>query len=164
MAHFRPLPSREELLEHLKYDPETGLFWWIKVGKQRTFSGPVGSKRYRKTSKEPETIVIGLYRKLWVAHRLAWRIITGNDPERLTVDHINRNPFDNRWENLRLADFSLQARNRRCYSASGHKGVCFDFHQRKWTARAWQNERQVFLGRFATKEEAAAAAAPYYIP
>jgi hypothetical protein len=163
MAHFKPLPSKADLLEHLKYDPETGLLWWVKRGTRRTLLKPVGCKCYQQINKEPKGMEVRLYGELWMAHRLAWRMMTGDDPGKLTIDHINRNPFDNKWKNLRLADFSLQLQNRRCSSESGHKGVWFDPRQRKWRATAWQNGKTKYLGRFATKEEAAAVAAPYYI-
>ena len=43
-----------------------------------------------------------LDRKSYRAHRLIWKWMTGDDPER-EIDHINQDPYDNRWENLRLA-------------------------------------------------------------
>jgi hypothetical protein len=100
----------------------------------------------------------------YMAHRLAWRMMTGDDPDELTIDHINRNPFDNRWENLRLADNSLQQRNKRNRGESTHKGVCFDRSRGKWLAQVKVNGGCKNLGRFATEAAAAEAAAPYFIP
>lgn len=89
--------------------------------------------------------------------------MTGEDPGIMTIDHVNRNPFDNRWENLRLADMSLQMRNRNNFGKSPYKGVCFRADLQKWNAYAWVNGKRKHLGHFLTEEEAAAAAAPYYI-
>ena len=89
MTQHKPLPCRSEILKHLHYDPETGLFWWIKSGKRRTLSRPAGCKAYRKTGGEPGKIEIRLNNRLWLAHRLAWVIMTGEDPGDMTIDHIN---------------------------------------------------------------------------
>jgi hypothetical protein len=101
-----PLPSQEELKEHFNYDPETGVFSWrkplstrIKVG--HTCHSPCINGYYRVAYK-------GTSYKL---HRLIWVWMTGEDPQELFIDHINRVKTCNRWDNLRLADYSLNAIN-----------------------------------------------------
>lgn len=161
MPKAKPLPDREWLLERLRYDPETGLFWWIKKGANPISPRLAGCKLYRRKSGEPECLQIETQGRGYKAHRLAWLTMTGDDPGNLTVDHINRNPFDNRFCNLRLANHSLQMRNRNAYGRSGIKGVSPE--QGKWRAYCFVDGKRKYLGFFPTKEEAAAAAAPYFI-
>lgn len=89
-------------------------------------------------------------------------MMTGDDPGDLTIDHVNRNPFDNKWKNLRLADHSLQMKNRRTWGRSKYKGVNYRKKGGRWQAFAWINGKMKHLGYYATEEEAAAVAAPYY--
>lgn len=162
MPHPKPLPSREWLLENLRYEPDTGLFWWAKPGLGRKLNVPAGAKNYKACSGEPKEIAISISRSLYKAHRLAWLMMTGNDPGGLTVDHVNRCPFDNRWDNLRLASNSLQCFNRRNFGRSVYKGVCFEKRAGKWKAHRRVDGKQVFLGYFNTEEEAGAVAAPFF--
>lgn len=46
----------------------------------------------------------------YMAHRLVWKIVTGNDPEGI-IDHINGIRDDNRIENLRDVSFTGNAAN-----------------------------------------------------
>lgn len=167
MPNAIALPSREWLVENLKYEPETGLFWWLKAGAGRRMSEPAGSKRYQSGERagEPCQIAIRLQGRRYPAHRLAWLMTTGEDPAPLTVDHISRDPFDNRWVNLRLADHSLQQRNKRKQigCSSRYKGVSYHKATRKWLAYVYVGGKRNNLGFYATEEEAAAVAAPFYI-
>ena len=72
------------------------------------------------------------------------------------VDHINRNKRDNRRENLRLANKSLNAFNSKIYknNKSGVTGVYFRKDTKKWTAEIKVNYRKICLGCYETKEEA----------
>jgi len=82
------------------------------------------------------------------------------------VDHVNGNGLDNRRENLRPADDSKNAMNRRMRSdnTSGFKGV--SRHRLKWRAEIRVSGQLINLGTFATPQEAAraydAAAAHYF--
>lgn len=83
------------------------------------------------------------------------RFILGAGPG-MMVDHINGDGLDNRRENLRLADASLNNVNRGHYAPkSGYRGVypaC-----RRWVAAISVSGRNIRLGRFASAEDAARA-------
>ena len=71
-------------------------------------------------------------------------------------DHINRNPLDNRKENLRPATIQENNINRSIQSnnTSGFIGVYFDKHCNKWIAQIKKNRKNIHLGVFQNKEEA----------
>lgn len=75
------------------------------------------------------------------------------------VDHKNRNPLDNRKENLRLVTDSQSAQNRklRSDSATGYKGVHWLKHRRKYRVRIKTNEKWIFVGHFDDIKQAAVA-------
>ena len=78
-------------------------------------------------------------------------------PDGIEVDHINRNPRDNRKSNLRLCDRKQNKANTGIISTntSGYKGV--SLHKGKWQASIRIDGRLRYLGRYETKEEAAKA-------
>lgn len=71
------------------------------------------------------------------------------------VDHKNRNRFDNRKSNLRVATHAQNIANSgpRTITGSKYKGVNFDKQTGKWRAKAIDKH----LGRFDSEEEAAQA-------
>lgn len=71
-------------------------------------------------------------------------------------DHENRNPFDNRKSNFRLATAQENARNRGLQknNTSGFVGVCWDKESCKWLSYIKLNGKQIKLGRFINKEDA----------
>lgn len=73
------------------------------------------------------------------------------------VDHIDRNPMNDRIENLRAATNLQNARNRTSNknSSSKYKGVCIDPKTRKWRAYIFIDKKQKGLGNFNTENEAA---------
>ena len=149
-APFRKLPNKEELQEVFSYDPETGLL----LRKTRN-KGLVetGFKRFRRKN-EPWMICVSCKSIQYPAHRIVWKLMTGDDPAPLTIDHIDRNPFNNKWKNLRLADSFVQSQNREWKATMGHKGVTFHKVTQKWQARKNVKGKRIYLGVYETKEEA----------
>jgi hypothetical protein len=84
--------------------------------------------------------------------------MTGKWPES-QIDHINRNPLDNRKENLRVAtqtentwNMSKQSRN-----TTGFKGVWFDKTLGKFRAGLSSNNKTIHIGCFDKAIDAAKA-------
>lgn len=94
----------------------------------------------------------------YAAHRLAWLYVNGHFPD-CEIDHINRNPSDNRIDNLRLASHSENIRNigMKSNNTSGFKGVTLHKRTGKWRATCRLNGKNHSLGLHSTKEEASAA-------
>jgi hypothetical protein len=150
-APFRALPSRKDLLDHFYYNEIEGKIY--KRANDRLLS--TGFKRYRKERNgEPWMYVVSCKGVQYPAHRVIWKMVTGNDPSPLTIDHIDRNPFNNKWENLRLADAKLQSQNREWKKTKGHKGISFHKATQKWSVRITQGKTRRYLGVYKTKEEA----------
>jgi hypothetical protein len=143
--------TNEELKKELHYDPETGVFTWVRFKAGRRMNRPAGCKRRDGYQ------MIMIDGKLWYAHRLAWLYVYGVEPSK-HIDHINRNPSDNRISNLRdvsqivnMCNAGISTKNK-----SGFKGVHWNKTHKKWTAQCKFNGKAMHLGLFDNKEEAAA--------
>lgn len=136
----------------LIYNAETGAFTWrvrrSKACKAGDEAGYVRADGYR---------YITLQGVKFFAHRIAWLYMTGGFPEN-PLDHINQNKSDNRWANLRETNHSDNAMNygRRSDNTSGFRGVS-RYQNGPWVAQIFVRGRPIFLGRFDTAEQAAAA-------
>jgi hypothetical protein len=146
------LLTHERLKELLSYDIDSGTFTWkksiapnIKIG---SVAGSIDAHGYT---------VIGVDKKHYKAHRLAWLFVTGEFPKKF-IDHINGNRADNRIKNLREATKSENAQNQRSpigKTASGALGVTK--HKEKFRARIQIDGHLKHLGLFDTVSDAYAA-------
>ncbi len=75
------------------------------------------------------------------------------------IDHINRDPLDNRRSNLRLADRSLNSHNRtkKPGTSSQFVGVSWRASKRRWEAEIRINGKSTKIGKFKNELEAALA-------
>lgn len=83
---------------------------------------------------------------------------TGHTKGGLFVDHADGDPLNNTRRNLRISTAGENVRNRRVVRGrSKLKGAMWDKERGVWMSRIRSNGRSVFLGRFATEQEAASA-------
>lgn len=136
-----------ELKEVLDYNPDTGVFTWIKRN-----GNVAGSKN------KGGYICITVKLKKYQAHRLAYLYMTGNFPENF-IDHINHIPYDNRWSNLRAATNSQNQANAKkpINNKSGYKGVCWSKTNKRWCAVIVYMKKKMHLGYYTTPQEASEA-------
>ena len=119
------------------------------------FLDEVGKFHWRKNSK-------GYWYKkrggFCFLSRFVWGLKHSEVPPLL--DHKDRNPSNNRLDNLRPATRSLNSRNSQLRKSS--KGlppgvVCQPWCKKPFLARCYDEGRFVTIGRFETQDEAAAA-------
>lgn len=159
------LPPQERLRKLLDYDPDTGRLIWraltpddFEPGKRsRETKARVWNRIYAGkpalNAKKPNGYRCGTvdYAQL-LQHRVIWKLMTGDDPDH--IDHINGNPADNRWVNLRSVTREVNMRNMKRSKAntSGRTGV--SFFKGKWLATGTSGSKSVKLGVFGTFAEA----------
>lgn len=90
-------------------------------------------------------ILVGIGKKLELAHRVIWQMHFGEIPQDMVIDHINQNKKDNRIENLRLASKSQNALNSKISknNKSGHKHISFHEKRNKWVLQLKVKDRKI---------------------
>jgi hypothetical protein len=142
--------TREKALELLNYDAEKGkIYWRVTFGRMKkgAEAGCVRPNGYR---------MVGISGYKIMAHRLIWLLEKGTFPS-LEIDHINRQPDDNRIINLREVTRQQNVLNRGCSRNNrlSLKGV--HRHQDGYRARIMRGSVTLDLGMFDTAKEAAIA-------
>jgi len=145
----------QKLRELYAYDPETGdITRRVPIGAHEagTVAGSLNRNGYTRLYVQGVSVL---------AHRAVFVFMTGDWPEGI-VDHANGNRSDNRWCNLRLATPEQNSRNCKVghNSQSGIRGVRHKpdtSRSRPWEVRIKYKGKFIYIGRYATKEEATAA-------
>lgn len=138
--------NQVRLKELLHYDPETGIFTRkvttssnAKAGQVAGFDKPGGYSHIRADGIQ------------YKSHRLEWLYMTGEWPK-FEIDHIDNNPHNNRWANLREATGSENCCNRP--SKVGVLGVrCVTPHGSGFNVQIGKGMRR-YRKKFKTLEEA----------
>ena len=136
----------KELLHELFEYKDGSLYW-------------KASKRHSWNGKKAGTLCNGyiqirINKKHNYAHRLIYMMHHGEIP--VYIDHIDRNPLNNKIENLRKATESENSVNSKtkCTNTSGYKGVSFRSDTKKWQAALTKNYKKISLGCYETPEKA----------
>lgn len=149
-TNSKPLTA-ERLRDLIHYDPETGAFTWLVHRSSRVRAGQkagyVASDGYLR---------IGIDRIFYKGHDLAWLYMRGEFPNP-KIDHENRKPADNRFDNLRQATRSQNAANKTSKLVSTKTRGTWRNPDGTWGACAWKDGKRKYLGRFNDGELAALA-------
>lgn len=139
----------DRLRELLSYDPETGLWSYIK-SRGRCKAGSIAGTLVNGY------VIIYIDCVPYMAHRLAWFHMTGKWPEE-EIDHKDTVKNNNVWNNLREASRVNNMSNVDKFSTNttGYKGVYIQ--DGKYSASIKFNNERIWLGSFDTAEEASEA-------
>jgi hypothetical protein len=141
--------TQERLKELAIYDPITGAFTW-KVSR----GGHVKAGAQFGNPDKNGYLQAGIDGRMRLLHRMAFLYMEGSIPE--LVDHKNRNPSDNRWENLREASALTNMFNKKVSrtSSTGLKGVLLCKKTGRFYSYIKVSGKNKFLGAFDSKDEA----------
>lgn len=146
----------EKLRKILRYDPSTGILWWmLRDDVPKQVNTRLAGKVAFTSVNDKGYLHGGIHGRSYVAHRVAWALHYGEWPVN-HIDHINGVRTDNRIENLRQATNSqnLMNRGKQENNTSGYKGVYFNKEKNKWQAHIHSGGENIYLGRFSTPEAA----------
>lgn len=93
-------------------------------------------------------------RKNHLIHRLVAKAFVDNPEGKPNVDHIDNNPLNNHFTNLRWCNQSENMKNIKQRTEGKKNGVIFDQKKQRWMANAYSNNKPKFLGYFDTYDEA----------
>ena len=135
--------TQERVRELFDYREDGRLVWTDMCPRPAHIGKPAGS-----VGKNGYWLV-GINNVSYCLHRIIFLYHYGYMPESV-VDHIDRNPSNNRIENLREVSHICNGRN--CdinkNSKTGVCGVCWHKRNKKWHAQIMVNYKRIDLGRF----------------
>lgn len=143
------MPTLGDMKSHLRYEPSTGHFYWLKTYHKHR----VGSRAGSLDANGYWRVQVG--GKVYKAHRLVWLFETEEWPP-ADIDHINGVRSDNRFGNLRLAPNGTNAQNYPLHGRNrvGLHGVSWVEARQSWRAMIRVDGKQRYVGIFRTPEEA----------
>lgn len=126
--------------------------WYVKKQSGGNQGDVFYSVRNEVIGRRPyRTTVVRMHVEIWEHHNGI------SVPEGYTVDHIDRNPLNNQYSNLRLATPAQQQQNKGMSSrnTSGFIGVHLHRQTGKYRAVISVDKKPIHLGLFDDSEEAA---------
>lgn len=131
-------------LSNISYEPISGKFTrFHEQWKKLVEIDPTSTKRgYLRARVDGQLVML---------HALAYFMMTGEDP--IEIDHINRDPADNRWENIRNCNRNENCNNR-SNSTNGVTIRSGSNRVKKFSTDITINGKSYYLGTYMTEEEA----------
>lgn len=160
---MKELPSIDAIRSAVDYNKKTGKFTWKTRGEMSKSWNSKWAGKPAFDTLHPYGYRKGRFGRFeLLAHRVAWAVSYGFWPEE-EIDHIDRNPDNNKIENLRLATPSNNQWNKAKYktNTSGYKGVTWSKDKGKWMARCSAFGKEKFLGYFDDAKSASEAYCAY---
>lgn len=146
---MKPLATFDRVSEFLAYDANTGNLYW-KVRRGKAVAGAVAGVEWHTQGKRYR--VVTLDNRQYFAHRIAWLLHFGKWPA-YNIDHIDGDGTNNRILNLRDVPQSENCKNKRPLKSAGRQwGVRFQLT--RWHAQIKVGGNVIYLGSFATEQEA----------
>lgn len=156
MTQEREQWGPEEIAAMVAYNPEDGSFIW-QDRPDSHFASPKDAKIWRRrflgkaafiTDNGKGYMCANLSGRRYYGHRVAFACMTGDWPKH-EVDHINGNPSDNRWANLRDVTHTDNNRNMpapKKKAASGVTGIYRTLNRACWAPQVSVGNRSIPLG------------------
>ena len=150
--------QKEQLEELFEYDPEGYLVgkyvpWRRKESNTRVVGKRLGTKMKQGHLQVNFRTKDGIKHRMLV-HRIIFYLCKGYLPE--FIDHRDRNPLNNKIENLRQADKSLNSINRgpQCNTRFGQRGVYKVKTCNSYQSYITNKGERIYLGSYSSPEEA----------
>lgn len=140
--------TADRLRELYVYEPGNGLL------RRRTSTGGRSAGSVAGNGQPGRCIQIYVDGRNYKAHRIIWLMVTGVWPT-YEVDHMDGDPSNNRWNNLRDTPHRINQQNRRqCPSHSKLKVIGVTPNRDRFGAQIKVDGKRVWLGTFDTIEQA----------
>lgn len=94
-------------------------------------------------------LAVAINRKPAYIHRLVAEAFIENPEAKPQVDHVDGDKLNNNLDNLRWATHAENQHNKKKI-----KGYCWVSHAQKWKAEIRINSEKIYLGYYASEEEA----------
>lgn len=140
-------PTQARLRELFDYDSVSGDLLWRQTLSNRALKGSIAG-----CVDDKDHICVQVMGRSYRAHRLIWIYHHGHIPDKMQIDHIDRNRSNNRIDNLRLCTSSQNSANRTAKSSTGFKGV--RRNGKRYQAVLKHDGKFKTLGTYDTPEEA----------
>lgn len=140
----------DDLRTYVRYDADTGELIRLSTGR------PVGVSVKPRGGHRAFNIYVEKKQVTVFVHRAVWALVHGSWPKH-QIDHIDRDPSNNRVENLRDVPGGVNQMNREAIGEVPYYGVRFRPHTGKYEARVKKDGKQYHVGSFSSAILAAKA-------
>ncbi len=143
----------ENIEDVIRYDDVTGYLYWKKQISNRIKIGDVaGSVRH------DGYVTVSIFGKEYLAHRIAYYLMTCQFPED-ELDHIDGNPNNNKWDNIRDSTRSGNNQNTRGYGKLGVRNVYYRPDRNTYQVKLMVDGKRITIGSYSDLELAELVAA-----